>query len=80
MTPAILDDFKVFLASRRIQPSVAEWSDERRWIDGRLLAEVVTLAHGVAAGDQIAAGSDPQVQAAVRSLHDPNALRAAVTH
>jgi carboxyl-terminal processing protease len=36
VTAALLDDFQVFLSQREIQPSVAEWSAEREFIENRL--------------------------------------------
>lgn len=74
ITPAIVDDFKVYLASRRIQPSVGEWLQERGWISQRLLEEITTQVKGVAAGDELAARRDPQVQAAMRALQTGTAL------
>jgi carboxyl-terminal processing protease len=77
VTPAIMDDFKVFLAERNIQPGVAEWSAERTWISGRLLEEIITQARGVAEGDRIAANRDAQIQAALRSFaREPATLAA----
>jgi len=76
ITPAILDDFKVFVAERRIQPNAAEWSTELPWIRSRLLEEIVTQSRGVEAGDQIIARRDPQVQAAVDAMRDGGLLRA----
>jgi carboxyl-terminal processing protease len=73
ITPDILDEFKVFLSARRIQPNMAEWSSERLWISNRLRQEIITQAHGVDKGDEIVAQSDPQVQAAVKAMQD-NAL------
>ena len=35
VTPALIDEFQVFLAEHRIQPSVAEWSVERPFIANR---------------------------------------------
>ena len=67
-TPAMLDDFKIFLSSRGIQPGVSEWSADRNWIAARLKEEVVTQAQGVAKGDEIQARTDPQVQAALRTI------------
>ena len=74
VTPAIVDDFKVYLATRNIQPSVGEWSQETIWITQRLMEEIVTQARGVAAGDELAAKRDPQVQAALHALQTGNAL------
>jgi carboxyl-terminal processing protease len=76
VTPAIMDDFKVFLSMRRIQPSVGEWATERPWVETRLLEEILTLARGVAAGDQIAARVDTQIQAALKALHTPSSVTA----
>lgn len=76
VTPAILDELKVFLAQRRIQPSTGEWSEERQWISDRLTEELITQARGVAAGDQIAARRDPQIQAALTAVNDRSLLAA----
>jgi carboxyl-terminal processing protease len=76
ITPDIMDDFRVFLAGRQIQPSIAEWSAEHGWISTRLLEEIVTQARGVDKGDEIHAQHDPQVQAALKTLQDPNLLAA----
>ena len=73
-TPAILDELKVFLASRSIQPSIAEWSAERLWISNRLQEEVVTQAKGVASGEEILAKRDPQIQAALGAIRDKSVL------
>ncbi|MBV9267289.1 MAG: S41 family peptidase [Acidobacteriaceae bacterium] len=68
ISPAIMDDFKVFLSERNIQPGVAEWSTERPWISDRLLEEILTQAKGVAEGDRVAARRDAQIQAALASF------------
>ncbi|HEY7305580.1 MAG TPA: S41 family peptidase [Bryobacteraceae bacterium] len=68
ITPEIIDDFKVFLSARRIQPSIGEWSNERTWIRNRLKEEIVTQGRGVAKGDEIEAENDPQVQAALKAM------------
>lgn len=74
ITPGIIDDFKVFLSLRRIQPNVGEWANERTWITNRLKEEIVTQARGVAEGDAIQAENDPQVQAALKAMRDPTLL------
>ncbi|MFL6351749.1 MAG: S41 family peptidase [Bryobacteraceae bacterium] len=74
ITPEVLDDFKVFLSARRIQPSVTEWSRERSWVTARLKEEILTQAQGVDKGDEIAAQHDAQIQTAVRSLRDETML------
>lgn len=68
VTPDVIDGFEVFLASRNIQPTVAEWTAERSWIISRLKEEILTQARGVAGGDEIAAQRDPQIQAALKSI------------
>ena len=68
ITPGMIDDFKIYLSERRIQPGVAEWSQERAWVSRRLEEEIVTQARGVEGGDEIAAQSDPQVQAALNAM------------
>ena len=70
ITPDILDDLKVYLSGRQIQPSVGEWGQERTWISNRLKQAIVTQARGVAAGDEIEAKGDPQVQAALKAMQD----------
>ena len=75
VTPEMIDEFKVFLSSRNIQPSLAEWTQERAWVSNRVVEEIVTQAQGVAKGDEIGAKRDPQVQAAIQSL-DNKALLA----
>jgi carboxyl-terminal processing protease len=70
VTPDVMDDFKVYVAQRQIQPSVAEWATERAWITRRLKEEIVTQARGVDKGDEIQAKYDPQVQAAVKAIRE----------
>ncbi len=79
ITPDILDEFKVFLAARDIQPTVGEWSQDRVWITRRLKEEIVTQARGVDKGDEIQAQSDPQVQAAIKAMRG-NTLVASNQH
>jgi carboxyl-terminal processing protease len=68
ITSEVLDEFKVFLSGRNIQPSVSDWSRDRTWITSRLKQEILTQAQGVAAGDEVEMQRDPQVQAAVQAL------------
>lgn len=68
VTPALLDDFKVFLSERRIQPPVGEWSAEREFIRSRLKAEIFNQALGVAKGDEVEAQRDPQILKAVERV------------
>ncbi len=70
ITPVLLDELKVFLATRSIQPTVSEWSSELPWVRTRLREEIVTQAQGVAAGEELQAKHDPQVQAALKAVRD----------
>ncbi len=70
VTPEILDDLKVYLAGRQIDPSVAEWAQERTWVSQRLKQSIITQSRGVAAGDEIEAQTDTQVQAALKAMQD----------
>jgi carboxyl-terminal processing protease len=65
LTPAVLDEFKVFLSERSIQPSVADWLKERSWIENRLTQELVNLSLGVAKGDEVEARRDPLIRRAL---------------
>ena len=76
ITPSLLDELKVFLSTRSIQPSVAEWSRERPWVSSRLKEEIITQARGVAKGEEVQAQRDPQIQAAINALHDTGLLAA----
>jgi carboxyl-terminal processing protease len=67
-TPAVLDQLRVFLSERNIQPGVSDWLSHREWIQGRLKQEVLNLAFGVAKGDEVEMQRDPVVQRAVKAL------------
>ena len=67
VTPELLDELKVELAARNVQPSAAEWIEESRWLKSRLQEEIVTQARGVDKGDEVLAQRDPQVQAALHA-------------
>lgn len=70
VTPEILDEFKVYLSGRQIQPTLAEWSDDRVWISSKLTEAIVTLAHGVAKGDEVQAKIDVEIQAALKAIQE----------
>jgi carboxyl-terminal processing protease len=76
ITPSMLDELKVFLAARAIQPGLSEWTAERPWVSVRLKEELVTQARGVAQADEIQSGHDPQVQTALSAVRDKNVLAA----
>jgi len=68
VTSEMLDELKVFLSERSIQPPVADWLTHRGWIASRLQQEILTLKFGVARGDEIELQRDPVIQTAVRKL------------
>jgi carboxyl-terminal processing protease len=68
ITPALLDDFHIFLAEHGIQPSLSEWSSELDFIQNRLKTEIFNQALGVAKGDEVEAQRDPQIQRAVELI------------
>lgn len=70
VTPDILDDLKVYLSGRQIQPSVSEWGQERGWVSAHLKQAIVIQAQGVAAGDEIQAQTDAPIQAAVKAMQE----------
>jgi carboxyl-terminal processing protease len=68
VTAVVLEEFQVYAAQRNIQPSVAEWSLERDWVQSRLKQEIFNQALGVAKGDEVEAQRDPAVRAALERL------------
>ena len=68
ITPAILDEFQVYLSEHNIQPGVSEWLKDRSWIENRLKQDVINLSLGVAKGDEVEAQRDPVVVRALAAL------------
>jgi carboxyl-terminal processing protease len=68
VTPDILDDFRVFLSDRRIQPTLSDWFTDKEKIHKRLRQEIVTVGLGVAKGDEIEVQLDPFVQKAIERI------------
>ncbi|MGH9662328.1 MAG: S41 family peptidase, partial [Bryobacteraceae bacterium] len=68
VTPALLDEFRVFLSERNIRPSIGEWSAERDFIANRLKTEIFNQTLGVAKGDEVEAQRDPQILKALETL------------
>jgi carboxyl-terminal processing protease len=66
--PALLDDFRVYMSDRRIQPTLAEWSSELGFIRSRLKTEIFNQSLGVEKGDEVEAQRDPQIQRAVELI------------
>jgi carboxyl-terminal processing protease len=67
----MLDEFKVFLSQRNIQPSLADWLKDRDWIQSRLKQDLLNLKFGVAMGDQVEFKRDPIVNAALKYIKTP---------
>lgn len=74
VTPEIIDDFHVYVSARRIQPTIAEWTEEKPWVSNRLEEEILTQAYGVDKGDEVAAQQDPQTQAALTAIESKGLL------
>ncbi len=68
VTPAALDELKVYLSQRDIQPSAGEWTANRQWVQSRLQQELFTLKFGVAKGDEVELRRDPVVAKALERL------------
>jgi carboxyl-terminal processing protease len=68
VTPEILDQLKVYLSQRDIQPGIADWLRDRDLIQSRLQQEIVNLKFGVERGDQIEMQRDPVVLRAIQEL------------
>jgi hypothetical protein len=71
VTPDLLDQLKVYLSARKIQPGLAEWLRDSDLIQSKLKQEIVNLKFGVERGDQIEMQRDPVVQRALQSLSAP---------
>lgn len=68
VTPAMLDQFRSYLADRQIQPGMGDWAIDHDYIGSRLKQEVFNQAFGVAKGDEIEAQRDPMVLKALEVL------------
>jgi carboxyl-terminal processing protease len=68
VTPQILDEFRVFLSDRSIQPGVGEWFAEREFVVNRLKTEIFNQAFGVEKGDEVEAQRDPVILKALEVL------------
>jgi carboxyl-terminal processing protease len=67
-TPAVLDEFQVFLSQRNIRPGIAEWSRERDFMQHRLEQEILNQAFGVEKGDEVELRNDPVVRKALEKF------------
>ena len=65
---AALDDLRVYLSERSIQPSTSEWLADRTWIQSRLKQEIFNLKFGVTKGDEVEMLRDPVVTMAIERV------------
>ncbi len=65
---ALLDDFKLFLSERSIQPGIGDWSTDRDAIRNRLKAEIFNQAFGVEKGDEVEAQRDALILKALEVM------------
>jgi carboxyl-terminal processing protease len=72
MPRTVLDQYQRWLSERNVQPTLAEWSIDRDWVQNRLEQEIVNLSLGVEAGDEIEARRDPQIQRGLSELQSKN--------
>jgi len=68
IAPTLLDDFRIYLAERRIEPGLAEWSSDLDFIRNRLKTEIFNQSLGVEKGDEVEAQRDPQIQRAAELI------------
>jgi carboxyl-terminal processing protease len=68
VSPALLDEFQLFLSQRNIQPGVADWSRERDFVVNRLKTEIFNQAFGIEKGDEVEAQRDAQIRKAVEVI------------
>ena len=71
VTQSVVDEFREFLLSRNVLPSVGEWSEARNWIIIRVKTEIFNQAFGVEKGDEVEAQRDPAIRAALTALGAP---------
>jgi carboxyl-terminal processing protease len=69
--PDLMDQLKVSLSQRAIQPGIGEWLRDRDLIQSKLKQEIVNLKFGVEKGDQIEMQRDGVVLRAIESLSAP---------
>jgi len=60
----VLENFREFLTRARIRAPEEYWPRDQDYLKLRIKAEIITLAHGLDAGNEVEVRSDPQVQRA----------------
>jgi carboxyl-terminal processing protease len=70
VTPELLDEFRLFLSGRNIQPGVSEWSADGDFVRNRLKTEIYNQGFGVEKGDEVEAQRDPTILKALEIVGD----------
>jgi len=60
----VLENFREFLAREQIRAPEEYWPKDQDYLKVRIKTEILTLAHGLDAGNEVEVRSDPQVQRA----------------
>jgi carboxyl-terminal processing protease len=68
VSPALLDEFRLFLSQRDIQPGVADWSREHDFVVNRLKTEIFNQAFGIEKGDEVEAQRDKAILKALEVI------------
>ena len=68
ITPAILDEFQLFLSQRHVRPNLSNWTEVRELMRSRLKQEILNQSLGVEAGDEIEVRRDPLLRRALEKM------------
>jgi carboxyl-terminal processing protease len=68
VTPAMLDEFQLFLSEHGTRVTLSEWTSTVEFIRQGLRQEIFNLTLGVDKGDEIELRHDPQVRAAAEAV------------
>ena len=68
VAPGLIEEFRLFLSERRIQPGIGEWSSERPFVRNRLKTEIFNQAFGIEKGDEVEAQRDPMIIKALEMM------------
>jgi carboxyl-terminal processing protease len=71
VTPAMLDDFQLYLSEGGTQTALSEWTSTVEFIREGLRQEIFNLTLGVDKGDEVELRNDPQVRAGADAVLGP---------
>ena len=71
ISPAMLDDFQLWLSRRNIRPALSDWTAEGELIRRRLKQEILNQGVSVASGDEVELRGDPLLRRALERLREP---------